>query len=148
MRYLDPNTLKERIDSRSADDIGSGRVGGIALSVRQNGKVVYENFFGSASMTENKPITKSTVFRIASMTKPITAAASLILVEKGLLSLDDHVEKYFPFFKELPIVKLDGDRLVNCGYATKKPTVLNILTHTSGSADRTSADTRGVGKYI
>lgn len=132
MRYLDPNTLKERIESRSADDIGSGRVGGIALAVRQNGNVVYEKFFGSASMTENKPITKNTVFRIASMTKPITAVASLILIEKGLLSLDDPVEKYFPFFKELPIVRLDGDRLVNCGYATKKPTVLNILNHTSG----------------
>lgn len=132
MRYIDPNTLKSRIESRSADDIDSGRVGGIALSVRQNGKVVYENFFGSASMTENKPVTKNTVFRIASMTKPITAVASLILIEKGLLSLDDPVEKYFPFFKELPIVKLDGEKLVNCGYATKKPTVLNILNHTSG----------------
>ena len=132
MRYIDQNTLKERIESRSADDISSGRVGGIALAVRQNGNVVYENFFGSASMTENKPITKNTVFRIASMTKPITAVASLILIEKGLLSLDDPVEKYFPFFKELPIVRLDGDRLVNCGYAKKKPTVLNILNHTSG----------------
>ena len=132
MRYLDPNKLKKRIESRSADDIGSGRVGGIALAVRQNGKGVYENFFGSASMTENKPIAKNTVFRIASMTKPITAVAAIILIEKGLLSLDDPVEKYFPFFKELPIVRLDGEKLVNCGYAEKKPTVFNILTHTSG----------------
>ena len=50
MRYLDPVTLSKRIEARSADDIGSGRVGGIALSVRQNGEIIYENFFGSASM--------------------------------------------------------------------------------------------------
>jgi len=48
MRYLDPLTLSKRIEARSADDIGSGRVGGIALSVRQNGEIICENFFGSA----------------------------------------------------------------------------------------------------
>lgn len=148
MRYIDQNTLKERIESRSADDIGSGRVGGIALSVRQNGNVVYENFFGSASMTENKPITKNTIFRIASMTKPITAVATLILIEKGLLSLDDTVEKYFPSFKRLPIVKLEGEKLVTHGYASKKTTVLNILNHTSGigGGEIGSAQSRAMSK--
>ena len=124
MRYIDQNTLKERIEARSKEDISSGRVGGIALAVRQNGNVAYESCFGAAS--------SKSLFRIASMTKPITAVASLILIEKGLLSLDDPIEKYFPFFKELPIVRLDGEKLVICGYAAQKPTVLNILNHTSG----------------
>ena len=132
MRRLDPDILRKRIDERSKNDICSGRVGGIALSVQQDGETVYEGFFGSASMTGHAPIDKNTVFRIASMTKPITAVAALILVENGLLDLNDPIEKYLPFFKDLPIVKLDGDRLVTRGYATGKPTVLNILTHTSG----------------
>lgn len=132
MRYLDPVTLSKRIEARSADDIGSGRVGGIALSVRQNGEIIYENFFDSASMGSLRPITKNTIFRIASMTKPITAVAALILMEKGLLALNDPIEKFLPFFKDLPIVRLDGDKLAHVGYAKEKPTVMNILTHTSG----------------
>lgn len=132
MRHLDPSILKKRIEERAENDLSSGRVGGIALSVKQNGKTVYENFFGSASMTEQKPVTKDTVFRIASMTKPITAVATLILIERGLLSLHDPLEKYLPFFKELPIVKLDGDKLVNYGIASGKPSIFNVLTHTSG----------------
>ena len=132
MRHLDPEILSKRLEERSSDDISSGRVGGIALSVHQNGKKVYENFFGSASMTEQRPVTKDTVFRIASMTKPVTAVATLILMEKGLLGLHDPLEKYLPFFKELPLVKLEDGRLVNCGTAQEKPTVFNVLTHTSG----------------
>ena len=132
MRYLDPDILRRRIEARSADDIGSERVGGIALSVHQNGATVYESFFGSASMNGLKQITKNTVFRIASMTKPITSVAALILMEKGLLELNDPIERFLPFFKDLPIVKLDGDKLVKVGYAKGKPTVLNLLTHTSG----------------
>ena len=132
MRHLDPTLLKNNIDSRAKDDITSGRVGGIALSVKQNGETVYKNFFGSASMTEEKPITDKTVFRIASMTKPITAVATLILMEKGLIGLHDPLEKYLPFFKDLPIVKLENGKLVNYGIAKGKPTVFNVLTHTSG----------------
>ena len=132
MRTLDPILLKNNIEARSKDDISSGRVGGIALSVKQNGETVYKNFFGSASMTEEKPITDKTVFRIASMTKPITAVATLILMEKGLIGLHDPLEKYLPFFKDLPIVKLEDGKLVNCGIAKGKPTVFNVLTHTSG----------------
>ena len=122
MRYLDPIILSKNLEERSSDDISSGRVGGIALSVHQNGKKVYENFFGSASMTEQRPVTKDTVFRIASMTKPVTAVATLILIEKGLLGLHDPLEKYLPFFKELPLVKLEDGRLVTCGTAQEKPT--------------------------
>ena len=132
MRYLDRDTLKERIEKRANEDVSSGRVGGIALSVHQNGETVYENFFGSASLTEQIPITDGSVFRIASMTKPVTAVAALILAEKGLLALSDPVEKYLPFFSRLPLVKLEEGKLVSCGIAKGKPTVLNILTHTSG----------------
>ena len=124
MKILDISKLKSRIEERSMGDISSGRVGGIVLAVNQNGKTVYENTFGAAK--------KDSLFRIASMTKPITATAALILVEKGLLSLDDTVEKYFPSWVDLPIVKMDGDKLKTVGKASVKPTVLNILNHTSG----------------
>ena len=132
MRCLNAEILSARIEARADDDIRSGRVGGIALAVRQNGKVVYENCFGSASMTEQKSIKNNTVFRIASMTKPITAVATLILAENRLISLEDPLEKYFPIFKELPLVTLERDRPVKCGRVEKKPTILNVLTHTSG----------------
>ena len=124
MKIIDRSELRRRIEERSMDDISSGRVGGIALAVRQSGELLYENTFGAAK--------KDSLFRIASMTKPITATAALILMEKGLLSLDDPIEKYFPCWGERPIVKMDGDKLVTTGTASVKPTVLNILNHTSG----------------
>ena len=132
MRHLDPAVLSKRIEEHAADDILSGRVGGIALSVCQDGETVYENFFGSARINEKKPITQNTIFRIASMTKPITAVATLILAEKGALELSDPIEKHLPFFKDLPLVRLDNGRLTEYGRLSGKPTIFNILTHTSG----------------
>ena len=124
MKIIDQIELKKRIEKRADDDISSGRVGGISLSVHQNGATVYENTFGSAK--------KDSLFRIASMTKPITAVAALILMEKGLLSLDDPIEKYFPSFNTLPVVNMNGDKLITVGYASAKPTVFHVLTHTAG----------------
>lgn len=89
---------------------------------------------GSADLAAKKPMTNDAMFWIASMTKPITAAAVMMLVDEGTVNLDDPVEKYLPEFKGIMVVaERDSEKLV-----LKKPakpvTVRNILNHTSGLA--------------
>lgn len=132
MRYLNKDVLKSRLEKRINADVASGRVGGALVAVRQCGELAYKGSFGSKTPGGVAPLPMDSLFRIASMTKPITAVAALMLIEEGRLGLYDPVEKYLPFFKELPLVRLDGEKLISGGIASVKPSVFHILTHTSG----------------
>ncbi len=126
MRILNKELLKTNIEKRINADIASGRVGGASVIVRQNGKLAYKNCFGA-------DVTEDTIFRLASMTKPITTVAVLMLIEQGRLCLNDTVEKYLPQFKDMHIVKSNEcGELVDMGSAQTKPSVLHLLSHTSG----------------
>ena len=81
-----------------------------------------------ASLNSDTPITKKTVFRLASMTKPITAVAAMILVERDMLSLDDTIDMYIPAFKNVKIVNTSGNESI----PQNIPTIRNLLNHTSG----------------
>ena len=111
MKVLNVEKLKQNIEATVQSDLDSGKVGGAALTVRQSGKVVYQGCFG-----EN--VTEKTVFRLASMTKPVTAVAVLVLMDRGLVGLHDPVEKFLPGFKGSGI------------------TVFHLLTHSSGLGSR------------
>ncbi|MBR5501621.1 MAG: beta-lactamase family protein, partial [Oscillospiraceae bacterium] len=91
MRLLDQNRVKENIEKRILADVESGRVGGAQVCVKQKGEIVYENCFGRAA--EDRELTPDTVFRLASMTKPITGVAIMKQIERGLVSLDDPLDK-------------------------------------------------------
>ena len=82
MNQFDINKLFENIDSIAQYDISNNKVFGSAYYVYCNGKTI-EICYGTASLTLNTPITNASIFRLASMTKPITAVATLILVERG-----------------------------------------------------------------
>lgn len=133
MNLLDKNLLKMNIEKAADYDFSNNKVFGSAYLVIQNNDVVYENCFGVTSLDKKEPVTKDTLFRLASMTKPITAVAALILIERGLLSLEDRVSKYLPEFKDIHIKKIDeSDNLIDLGKPEKEITILNLLTHTSG----------------
>ncbi len=105
--------------------------GGVIL-VTSKEKVLSFDAFGFADIAANKPMKTDAVFWIASMSKPITAAALMMLVDEGRVSVDDPVEKFLPEFKgQMVIAEKDDDHVL-----LKKPahpmTVKNLLTHTSG----------------
>ena len=77
-----------------------------------NGEVVYENAVGWANLELKNPMQVDTKMRFASMTKPITAVAALILIENQQLSLDDPVSKYIPEYKDLKVSKNESLRLM------------------------------------
>jgi len=133
VRYLDKDILRTRLDSSIQCDIDENKISGAAVYVSQAGEVLYQNATGFANPIKKVPVTDTTIFRLASMTKPITAVATLILVERGILQLDDPVEKFYPQFGNMRLASVDDQgRLIDAGQNNVKITVRHILTHTSG----------------
>ncbi len=133
MKLINEIKLKENIEKRINADIEKNLVGGACVLVKQNGHTVYENAFGVKDHNTNEPLKTDAVFRLASMTKPVTAVAILILVSRGLIGLYDPIEKYLPSYAEMDIGKLDENgNIVRVGKAKNKLRVIHFLTHSSG----------------
>lgn len=132
MKKLNVNKLKQNIALAARSDLEQNNITGCAYWVSQDNKVLYKNCFGSHPCSE-KPIKDNTLFRLASMTKPITAVAALILVDRGQLALSDPITKYLPEFKNIQVTELDGNgNLVSLGQAKNPITIKGLLSHTSG----------------
>ncbi len=133
MTHLNSNALAARLDRRATEDIAAARVGGIGLCVMQGGEVLYKKYHGVADHKTGCEIDDRTVFRLASMSKPITAVATLIQVGRGLIDLDEPVEKWLPAFSEFDIGELDAEgNIVVTGKAETKLTPRILLNHTNG----------------
>ncbi len=124
--------LKNNIEKAARYDFENNKVFGSAYCVIQGHDVIYKKCFGTVSADNTQSVTENTIFRMASMTKPVTAAAILILIERGLLSLDDKVSEFLPEFKDIHITQITQDGLTDLGKAHNEITVCNLLTHTSG----------------
>jgi len=112
--------------------VDSHTLAGAVTLVASKDKVLSLEAVGFADIAAGKPMPTDALFWIASMSKPMTAAALMMLVDEGKVSLDDPVEKYLPEFQgQMVAVEQDQDHVL-----LKKPahpiTVRNILTHTSG----------------
>ena len=136
MIKLDKSIVREKIERRINDDIASGRVGGAQVIVKQDGEVIYENCFGMAN--EERELAPDSMFRLASMTKPVTGVAIMKQVSRGLVSLDDPLDKFIPAYGEMEIGGVDADGNITIkGKAEGKIKILHLMTHTSG-VDRKS----------
>ncbi len=110
----------------------AGKLPGATIFVARHGKAVYCKTFGLRDVEANQPMQTDTILRIYSMTKPITAAAMLMLYEKGHFQLDDPVSEYIPCFKDLRVyVSGEGDNMVTEPLC-QPMTLHHLLTHTSG----------------
>ncbi len=101
-----------------------GRVAGAVAAVSRYGRIGYLQAVGKHDLATNAPMHTDSLFRIASMTKAITSAAVMSLVEDDAISLDDPLSKHLPEFAHLRL--LDGSKL------TRQPTIHDLLTHRSG----------------
>ena len=133
MSILNKELLKTNIEKIALYDFENNKVFGSAYCVIQGQDVIYKKCFGNLSVYNTEPVTEDTIFRMASMTKPVTAVATLILVERGLLSLSDKVSEYLPEFKDIHITQItQSGSLTDLGKAQNGITICNLLTHTSG----------------
>ena len=128
---FDPAKL-EAIAPRMQQFVDEGLVAGAVTVVGNADGIVHHEAVGFQKLEGQQPLSKDSVFRIASMTKPITAMAVMILQDEGKLSVEDPVEKHLPEFKgQMLVEKREGERVI-----LKKPsrpiTIRDLLTHTSG----------------
>ena len=107
--------------------IEGDEIKGASLCVIHKGDTVYFRQFGMADVARNIPMTKDSIFRCYSMTKPVTAAAVMSAVEKGLISLSDTVDMYLPGFRDQKVLK--NGKLVPVEH---KVTLQNLLDMTAG----------------
>src|SRR5215208_7510810 len=126
----------DRITQRLKDDIQKGTIPGAVLMIVRNGKVAYFESMGVVDPETKAPMRKDAIFRIYSMSKPITSVAVMMLYEQGRLSLDEPVAKYIPAFKDMKVgVETkgeDGKPKLDLVAARKPITIQDLLRHTSG----------------
>jgi CubicO group peptidase (beta-lactamase class C family) len=106
--------------------------GGIVTLVAREGKVVDLQAVGFQDVESNKPMRTDTIFRIASMSKPITSVAVMMLYEEGKLQLTDPISKYLPVFKNQRVVSGAEASAVNTVPVRRDITIRDLLTHRSG----------------
>lgn len=107
------------------------KLAGAVAVVARHGKVAYLQSVGKQDIEAGIDMSTNTIFRIASMTKPITSVAVLMLYDDGLIRLDESVSKYIPEFSK-PIVLERGQQRQNAVPAKQDITIRHLLTHTSG----------------
>ncbi len=113
--------LAGRLDAVIDSAIGEERIVGAVVLVAQDGRIVYRRAAGQADREARTPVDEATIFRLASVTKPMVAAAALSMTEAGIIGLDDPVTRFLPTFRF---------RLAE-GSETAI-TIRNLLSHTSG----------------
>jgi CubicO group peptidase (beta-lactamase class C family) len=134
-----------RITEMMKRHIAAGEISGGVTLVARHGRIAHLEATGVTDIDTKKPMTKDAVFRIASMTKPVTGVAIMMMMEEGKLKITDPVSKYIPSFKDLKVAVAEPKR---AAAATDEPTPLkyyavpaereitirDLLTHVSGLA--------------
>ncbi len=109
--------------------VDKGQLPGFLTVIARKGKIAHFQTIGMRDVENKKPVEDNTIFRIYSMSKPITSVAVMILYDEGHLKLDDPVEMYIPAFKNM---KVYNKEQTETHAANNKMTVKHLLTHTSG----------------
>jgi CubicO group peptidase (beta-lactamase class C family) len=125
-----------RIDAYIKNEIAGNKIPGAIMMIQRNGKTAYFSSFGVRDPGTRAPMTPDSIFRIYSMSKPITTVAAMMLVEEGKLQLDDPLSKYIPAFADVKVgvEKKGEDGAMGLEMvAAKRPiTIQDLMRHTSG----------------
>jgi CubicO group peptidase (beta-lactamase class C family) len=121
----------KNMDTLLESHVAEKKIAGANVLIARKGKIAYFKSFGVAD--DNKPMQQDTLFRVVSMTKPLTSVAIMLLYEQGKLLLSDPVSKYIPEFKNQKVLEMNangkGYKLVP---AKREVTVRDLLSHSSG----------------
>jgi CubicO group peptidase (beta-lactamase class C family) len=120
-----------------------GKFPGISVTVARNGRIAYQQEFGFADVEKKQPLKKDAIYRVFSMTKPVTGVAVMMLLEEGRFLLDDPVSKYLPCFKDLQVFDSETAGAMKLVKAEREVTIRDLLRQTSGFTYGGSADSIG-----
>ena len=130
------NARLKRLGDRIEEGVKNNELPGAVVLIARNGKLVMFDSFGFRDKDAKVPMTNDTIFRIASMTKPIVSVAAIMLMEEGKLTLQDPVSRFIPAFADTKVAveKKNGDGTVEYVQEpqTRPMTVQDLMRHTSG----------------
>jgi CubicO group peptidase (beta-lactamase class C family) len=112
--------------------IDTGKIAGAVTMVVRHGKIAHFSALGQRDVERKRPMTKNTLFRIYSMTKPITSVAMMMLVEEARCSLSDPVHRYIPEWENLRVYRYGSLGAFATDPAQRPMTIRDLLTHMSG----------------
>ena len=121
-----------RLSGGMASLVDKGRVAGVVTMVARHGKVIEFEATGKRDIAANLPMQKDSIFRIYSMTKPITGVAMMMLFEEGKWQLNDPVAKYIPEFADLKVYGSDANGNVALKDQVHPVTMRELMSHTGG----------------
>jgi CubicO group peptidase (beta-lactamase class C family) len=128
---FDPDRL-QRVERHFRSYVDDGRLAGWTIAVARRGRVALLAHHGRADLEADRPVADDTLWRIYSMTKPITSVAALMLYERGLLELTDPVSRFIPEFADARVYRA-GSALAPATVPAIEPVrVWHLLTHTAG----------------
>jgi CubicO group peptidase (beta-lactamase class C family) len=128
---LDPDRLA-RIDRHFARYVDDGRLPGWLITVSRRGRLAYVSSYGSRDVEAGRPAETDTVWRLYSMTKPITSVAAMMLYEEGGFELTDPVSSYIPSFADVRVFVGGSDLRQVTVPAAEPVRIWHLLTHTAG----------------
>jgi CubicO group peptidase (beta-lactamase class C family) len=126
----------DRISDFFTHEVAAGKIPGAIVSIQRHGRPVYSRTFGVRDIATGAPMTSDTIFRLYSMSKPITAVAAMTLVEEGKLSLSDPLSKYIPAFADVKVgvesTGADGKPRLDLVPLERPIVIQDLLRHSSG----------------
>ena len=114
--------------------VDSGDLSGMVTLVWRRGAIAHASVLGSRNLEKGLPMQRDTLFRIASMTKPVTSVAALMLMEEGRLKLDDPIKRWMPEFANVRVLKNPNGPVEETVPAVRDITVDDLFTHRGGLA--------------
>lgn len=128
---FDPAKLKT-LDDAMDHAVDGGEVAGIEIMAVRHGKIADLHLYGNKHMDAD-PVTRDTIFRMYSQTKPMAGVGMMVLYEKGLWTLDDPITKFIPEFANLKVIGPNGpDGKPTLVDMVRPPTMRELMTHTAG----------------
>jgi len=125
-----------KVSAYIRNEVATGKIPGAILLLQQHGKPVYYENFGVRDVATRTPMSADTIFRLYSMSKPITSVMAMMLVEEGKLSLEDPVAKYIPAFADMKVGverRGEGGKVALTLESQQRPvTIKDLLRHTAG----------------
>jgi CubicO group peptidase (beta-lactamase class C family) len=122
----------ERLESAMQKEVNQGNVPGITTMIARHGKIVHFETYGYQDIDQKIPVEENTIFRIYSMTKPVTGVALMMLYEEGKFRLSDPVSKYIPEFMDLKVAKNPWDPDTELMDQKHEMTIRELMSHSAG----------------
>src|SRR5215467_3342433 len=123
----------QRLDRYMQQQVSEQHKAGVVVLLWRHGRVAFEKAYGVADLASRAPMRTDAIFRLFSMTKPITSVALLTLYEQGKFQLTDPLEMYVPAFKDVKVFAgLDADGHMILKAPTRKITIQDVMRHTAG----------------